>query len=206
MLRTINIKSNFDDYYDFLSDGGSNVVYNRVYNARMDIGASLKLLRKKGIRTIQIGPVREIASKSSRVMVYLGCGGNTDDCSITMDSNEAMLMYPNYPASKVYAEFTGVVYKFLQIGRRRFGMILSHDEVGNMIVSNLQDLVGGYSKISGNPIFSIDYINTNDGMLAARLNSVENLEILGIQNIVDPVDIISEIYAVLRQINRNGGG
>ncbi len=206
MLRTIKIKSDFYDYYDYLSDDNSKVVYTRVYNEGMNIGTSLKLLRRKGIRTIQIGSVREMASKSNKIRVYLDYGGTPDEYSVVMDSNEAIIMYPNYPASKFYAEFTGVMYKFLQIGRSRVGMILSNDEVGNVIVSNLQELVGGYSKIYGNPIFSIDYINTNEGMLAARLNSVEKLETLGIQNIIEPVEVVREIYAVICPSNKIGGG
>jgi hypothetical protein len=61
----------------------------------------------------------------------------------------------------------------------------------------MDEIQPDYNYLLGLPIYSIDYISTPYGLLATDLNTTQDLSSLGVQNIIQPYDIIKEIYNAL---------
>lgn len=192
MLSRIRIVSNFVDYYDYLADDESKVVYNRMMDSIPTLGTALRHLRKLGIKTIEIGTVRDMAHKESKLMVYYnGAMGVSKE---VMDSREALLLYPNYLASRAYGECEiPSMYRCLQVGKLKY-CIKYNESGGHTAVEYIKELKSGYNKNIAHPIFSIDYIATNDGMLAVDFSIDQRLADTGIDSVLSPKIVINELY------------
>ena len=57
----------------------------------------------------------------------------------------------------------------------------------------MEEIRGEYSNWNKNPIYSIDYIPTKNGLMATDYNYVENLGNLGIDQIMSSKDVYNEI-------------
>ena len=54
----------------------------------------------------------------------------------------------------------------------------------------------------GLPIFSIDYIDTAYGMLAVDFNTVQDLQSLNMYTILQPHEVINEVFNALVKYNK----
>jgi hypothetical protein len=202
-VNNISIITDYNDYYDYLADKTADIKYIRLNSDSPGRGKDLTFLKSIGISTVKLNSVRDIASKSGKIVVYTDVKKHGGQGKLLMSLDEASLVYANALASEYHEESAMITYKFLQIGKRRFRCILknkSHLEEGD--VTDLQELDEGYNYCIGLPIFSIDYVSTDSGMLAVDFNRVQNIEKLGLAGFMTSYDVIEEIYASLLKYNK----
>lgn len=198
----VKIISDFVDYYDYLADDSSRVVYKRMLSDNPTLVNALQTLRILGVKTIEIGTVRKLAFKEPKLIVYydnkLGLSGTI------VDSRNALLICPNYLASKLYDGYEiSSLYRYLQIGKMRYCIKYSGNEEST-IVEHIKELKPSYNKSITHPIFSIDYIATNEGMLAINFSINQKLVDTGIEAVLSTETIMNELYQRIRLNNIRG--
>ena len=109
-------------------------------------------------------------------------------------------MFPNCAAVPFYEESDGITLKMLQIGSRRFRLMLKNTNLyllreGSLI--DIQEIKSSISYSVGLPLYSIDYIQTREGLLAIDFNYVQRLDTLGIQHYLTAEETYSEIRDAL---------
>ena len=193
--RKLKIKSDFIDYYDYLSSSDSNVEYNRNTNNRLTILEGLSRLRGIGIATIETKAVRQIQSE------YLILHNEYN--STIMKKSEAELIYPNSLASEC-ASNNLTIYRLLQIGKRRFKVILklTDSNINDYSMVSIEEIAPMYNIALGFPIYSIDYKITQNGLFAIRVNNIENLKSYDIDKIISPDEIMDLIYDAMMKYNK----
>lgn len=107
-----------------------------------------------------------------------------------------------------HSETNGITLKCLQVGLRRFRVILWNntgeqgcfEETGKGLsdikdkkVASIEEIPGGRLGISDKPIYSIDYISTDEGLKAIDYNAVESLSSLGFERIMNSSEVCDEI-------------
>lgn len=198
----LKIESDFTDYYDYLSvNDGYSYRYVRNYKDSLPKGKDLAELRRLGIATVQVGSVRELNSMYKQLVVYTDVTKHRGEGKVIMDSHEAILTYPTSLASP-YIENGGITNKFLQIGSRRFRVVLENVyplKTGRVL--SLDEIQPDYNYSVRLPIFSIDYISTAYGLIAVDFNTVQELKTLGIDRIMQPYEVVSEISKALSKYN-----
>lgn len=194
----VKIESDFLDYYDYLSSNRTNsLVYKRHLSDLLSKDRAIGILKRLKLKTITIGAVKDIAYLADNLVVYTDIKSGSKRL---MASKDALLIYPNYLASIFYEESDGITYKILQIGDRRFRIILKGDiNTEVKVIESIEEIFGVYHRNIRNPIFSIDFIPTNSGLLALDINNVEVLKNLGMYNILTAEEVISQIYRALRR-------
>lgn len=202
----IRIISDFEDYYDIASSSSDNAyVYNRVRPIESRSKA-LKFLRDKGISTLDIKLVREFDDSAEKLVVY------TDpylhDCKgkHLVDLNHAKQIYGSLLASKYHDEANGEALKFLQVGSRRFRLRMKINIENNVLTEGeilaITELNPGFNYSIMCPIFSIDYVSNGDSIIATDFNRVQRLDKLGIDKLMAPSEVISEIKKALLAYNK----
>lgn len=205
-IPKIRIESDFTDYYDHLNclDGKHIGIYSRFKSEMPNKSKGLAILKALGIQTVETGAVRTLISDSGKLVVYTNQSDHSGEGRALMRIEEAKLLYPNSLASVYFPEACGVTNKLLQVGSRRFRVLLS-DITGGIQkgkVVQIDEITSAYNFAVGLPIFSIDYISTNKGLLAITLNTVERLSDYGFENIMKPEEVINEIFLSLTQYNK----
>lgn len=198
---SIKIESDFKDFYDELSNKEAIRVYMRKYSDSRTKIEALRLLRRFGIRTIDIEPVCKRTYKDKELIIYSSNKGYSRKRVVSYE--EARLIYNNSLSSVYYGKSYENVLKCLHIGQRRFNIMLRYS-IGDLDKYEIKDIVE-ISKSFGNiglPIYSIDYININGGMVATELNEVQNLKDIGIDKILSKEDVIKEIEIALEHYNK----
>lgn len=169
-LTGVRIESDFIDFYDKLSITGNEApVYRRFKKEQMSKSEQLKFLKRLGILTIEAKAARDIVTASGKLTVYTDTKDDSKNLVLTV--SDADMMYPNALASEYYAESNNVINRIIQVGSRRFRIILY-----NGSVIQVDELFRGYNMAIGLPIYSIDYVSTFNGMLATAFHNVERLD------------------------------
>ena len=169
-LTGVRIESDFIDFYDKLSITGNEApVYRRFKKEQMSKSEQLKFLKRLGILTIEAKAARDIVTSSGKLTVYTDTKDDSKNLVLTV--SDADMMYPNELASEYYAESNNVINRIVQVGSRRFRIILY-----NGSVIQVDELFRGYNMAIGLPIYSIDYVSTFNGMLATAFHNVERLD------------------------------
>lgn len=197
MINKVKLKvdSDFVDYYDSLLSTDAVVVYKRKYGDALSKGKAIALLQRLGLQTALLGPVREIAPLSERLVVYIDPRKHRGEGKILMGSYDALLTYPNSLASPYYEGNNNITRKFLQIGSRRFRLVLKNEstfKLGEII--DFVEIQPSYNFDLRIPIFSIDYVDTRYGMVAIDFNNIECLKDLGLDRFIEPDNILYEVY------------
>lgn len=203
-MSSINIQSDFKDYYDYLADNKSKIVYERYRNGGMQRGSALKYLRSMGIKTIEIKPVNKfLFTDTKRVVVYTSPFLHEGKGKRVMEPQDAFNSYGNCICSKFYDSSTTV--KYLQVGKRRFTLIYkkeNNEELTEGKIVDISEQKNEYNRLIGLPIFSIDYIQDGMYMLATDFNEVENIKRLGIESLITPDQVVEEIKNALIAYNK----
>ena len=204
-MSRICIQSDFNDYYDILSDDKSALVYKRYMCDCKQRGTDLKYLRSIGIKTIELKQVSQFSSLDGNIVVYTDPKGHNGNGKKIMNVNEAMLNYSNCLASKYYETEDNFTIKYLQIGKRRFTLCFKKIDKLSLspgILVDIKESSNEYNRLIGLPIFSIDYISNNNEMIATDFNEVQNLSSIGMQNYISPDNIMTEILESLAIYNK----
>lgn len=204
LVQKINIESDFCDYYDHLAFSEDTIAkYKRINKNNLTKGSAIAYMKQLGIMTIHIGTVNELSVLHNKLVVYTEPNKHGGDGKVLMSSQDAKMTYPNYLASPYYEDTAEITNKFLQIGKRRFRLVIENKNVfkfGKLLA--IDEISSEHNYIVALPIFSIDYVSTKYGMLACDFNNVENLASIGLKNIINPSDIINEIYYSLVVYNK----
>jgi hypothetical protein len=198
MNAELKIKSDFRDYYDSASTSKSNLVYERYYSNAYSRAKGISVLKAIGFKTIEIGPVNQIALMHKQVVVYTNANEHMGQGKIVMTANDALLTYPNCLASPFYECTSDITTKFVKIGSRGFKIQLRNSEQlkSDIIVDIKEDKNKGLSILKV-PIYSIDYINYSGMAMATELNSVQRLDYLQLETVISANEVISEISQIL---------
>ena len=198
------LESDFNDYYDTEFDGNTykhkSYVYNRMRNNRNHRTIDLLELKKNGIPVLSLNSIArfQLLSPNTKLLVYTRPTLHTGNGKIVLENREAQDLYPNMPGRiwLPHSETEGYSVKYLQIGKRRFKIMLKGDSDLNDLtpkVLNIIELDPEYSRWNKHPIYSVDYIPTKDGLMATDYNIIEDLKRLGMESIISPKEVHSEI-------------
>lgn len=197
----VKITSDFSDYYDYLSNDGSSIVYDRKEKDRQSRGKDLAFLRSLGIRTIEIKQPKDWIGSGEQLVVYKNPRLHHGEGKIITSIDDALLMYGNYPATLLLKPDDGLTCKYLQLGKRRFTMYFQSKEplkIGELISINETSLQ--FNESIKFPIFSIDYLMVGGQMLATDFNTVENLKEIGLDKYLKPEEVLIEIERYFREV------
>lgn len=196
----VKLKSDFEDYYDYLLVGDStSPVYNRQYKkSEMTRGKALETLSKLGVMTVEHGAVSMMGSRN-RVLVYADPRAHAGEGKLILPQSQAMLIHPNSLCSIWHEDTGGVTYKIVQIGLFRYQFeLVSESPLGASRVTNILRLPDSKVYPTGYPIYSIDYIYVNVNgqrqMLATDLNTAQPLRELGVEAFLPAEVVVKEIY------------
>lgn len=209
MSDAIRLNSDFSDFYDYKFSANGEYVYNRIKNKESKL-ESLKYLRNIGVRTIQIKPVSKFVRgiDSEKVVVYTDINSHGPNDKIICSGQEALIEFPNYLGSN-YIEFTcGKSIKVVHIGKRIFQVIMQNDNPDSLEhgkVISISEVQSGISFNIREPIYSIDYIPIGNIPIATDLNSVQQLDKLGLQSLISADEVYEEVnramllYGIIRK-------
>lgn len=199
MKESVNIVSDFIDCYDYLSSP-NGLIYERKLSKNTR-GHDLKFLRSLGLKTIEIKPVNQFSYLDEKLVVYTKSNGHDGTGKKICNYIEAMEQYASYPASKFISldETNGCTIKTLQIGSRRFNIFFrkEYEDLEHGKIVNITEASRDFNNILRLPIFSIDYINKGNELIATDFNSVQKLDSINILEIMTADSIIKEIYEAL---------
>lgn len=201
----MRIESDFNDYYDFLQNRESNIVYDRNSDKQLDRGRALLKLREMGVKTLELCQVNHHPYTVENVVVYTDTKAHHGLGKKVMDISSALCSYQTYPSAEWFIRQNGITLKILTIGKRKFSLYFRNADpmsIDKGFLIDLKEIPGGYDKSIGVPIFSIDYIAHNNEWIATDLNTVERLADYGISSLIKPQDIITEIKGALNYYNR----
>lgn len=198
----IALKSDFVDYYDSAFERAniaSNMTYNRILCDSMSKGRSLRWLREHGIPTIEAKPVSSIFLNHNKLVIYTDPKKHGGEGKILCSSVEAYNMYGNYLSSGYIEGTNGMTLKLVQVGSRRFRVMLRYKEesLSEYSIESIDELPRELNYIVGIPIFSIDYIPVNQEVIAVDFNEVQKLGNLGFNKIMPPNQVVDEVIQAL---------
>lgn len=204
MGLAVVIKSDFQDYYDaeFINSGYKEkaYIYNRIQSNRNHRTKDLLDIQEQGIPVLSLRPVVDfqLLKPDTKILVYTRPTLHNGEGKILLENREAQDLYPNMPGRLwiPHSETEGYTLKYLQIGQRRFKLVLKgKDDIDDLTprIFNIVELSPEYSKWNKFPIYSIDYIPTKNGLMATDYNNVENLQKFGMEKVITSKEVHSEI-------------
>lgn len=205
MNSTVTLQSDFVDFYDaeFMHSTTQqfSYIYDRMLSKSRHRTEDLNYLRKHGIPTLSLSPVSSflLLEPNVKILVYTVPNKHNGKGKLVLDNREAQDLYPNLPGRIwiPHSETDGITLKCVQVGQRRFKVILQGDSDATDLLDkktvSVEEIRGEYSNWNKNPIYSIDYIPTKNGLMATDYNYVENLGNLGIDQIMSSKDVYNEI-------------
>ena len=202
------LETDFKDYYDHCFDKEGSSVYRRFIEAgRMDRVDALNFLSTHGIKTVNFGPFRKFAGEPNRkFVVYTNPSLHDFRGKHIYTFNEVQSQYQNYLVSEFLEEFNGYTVKYLQVGERRFRMMFYNanfkDELKEGVCVAFEELPRQYNYAIGLPIYSIDYISNSSEMVAVDFNEVQRLNTIGIDKVMSPEDVATEVKNALIAYNK----
>lgn len=203
----IQIVSPFTDYYDYLSVVGG-VMYNRIRTTSSKV-EELRIVKALGIKTLELKPANQVVvnGHNQKVVVYMDLSKHSGEGKMIAPLNTVKITYPNKLCSLFYEPTDGIIrtYKFVQIGKRRFWVYIRNNGLVENTVESITEIESGYNYYLRIPIYSIDYILTNNGLtqLAVDFNSVQSLGNLGMDKVLSAESVVQEIYDSIVEYSKN---
>lgn len=205
-MYSLNIQSDFVDYYDILNNEKSTFVYNRYIGNSKSRGTVLKELRNLGVKTIELKQVSQFYKGEGPLVVYVDPKEHKGKGKLIMSVEDAQLAYPNSLASPYIETTNGYILKYVHVGKRRFALYYKKDEPISLNMGRLIDIneaTPEYNRQVGLPIYSIDYIvKDNNEMVATDFNMVQSLGNIGLQSKLTAENVIDEIVQALAIYNK----
>ncbi len=203
----ISIQSDFKDYYDYLSNPDSTIVYKRFNKVNSTRAEDLNFLRSKGIKTIKCGSIKKVLSPSSqKYVVYTDPTSHKFEGKHIYTTLDVLNQYSNCIISEFMEIYGGYTVKYLQIGERRFRIMFFNPDYkeklveGNMVA--IEELPRQYNYALGLPIYSIDYISNGLEMIAVDFNRTQSLQSIGIDKKIKAEDVAMEVENALIAYNK----
>lgn len=200
MNDNVKLVSDFTDYYDHLFLGtDAELVYTRKTSDCASKISDMKFLRSLGVPVIDIIPT-SYADDNDNVVVYSDLTKHGSGKSIQLGGT-AKMDYSHSFCSIFHPESSGITVKYLQIGSLQLSLTFVNDDYMRTVSTGklleYRQLQSCFNSMIKLPIFSIDYINCNGVMTAIDFNQAENLKQLGIDRLVKPETVYSEVKKAL---------
>lgn len=194
-MSSIEIKSDFVDYYDHLNDIKSAFKYERYLSRCKQRGTALKALRSMGIKTLELKQVNQFCLSDGYIVVYTNPSAHGGLGKRIMTVDEAQMSYSNCVAS-IYHNNSDTTLKYVQVGKRRFMLYFKKQfehtlEQGELV--DIREAQSEYNRLVGIPIFSIDYVSNGLEMVATDFNEVQNLGKININRYITDKDVVELI-------------
>lgn len=200
------LDADFSDYYDSLTDVKSSIVYKRkreLFNGR---GSELLFLKNNGIKTVEFGHFIRVLSRSNKFVVYTNPLLHDFRGKHIYDSEDVAGHYSNCVVAEFLEQSNGYTVKYLQVGERRFRLMFYNPNYltqlceGTLIA--LEELPRQFNYAVGLPIYSIDYISNGVEMVAVDFNEVQNLSKIGMDAVMKPDEVVTEVKRALLAYNK----
>ena len=198
---SINIKSDFIDYYDtyissLKADSNKEITYNR-YRLYRNKVEELSKLRELGIKTIDIVPVSNVYVPNNQMLViYNDITKHDGSGKIVTSYSEANMMYKNKLCSILSPQYDEYTYKYVQVGKRRFWVIIKNTGLVESYLYSIQELESKYNSLIRLPIFSIDYTFVGGEQIAVDFNTVQSLNKINLNRILDAKSVYNELNSM----------
>lgn len=188
----MKLSTDFQDYYDeLLTRFEDDRVYIRNLGDSDGKFAELKFLRGLGFETIDLKPVSKIIN-ANKVVVYMNTKKHMGQGKQVLQYRDAYDMYFNTVCSE-YFEGNEYTYKILQIGCKRYSLVIKNEGLVEKEIERLECLPDGLTNGIDYPIYSIDYINRNGKMVACDFNKVQKLSHIGFDKYIPASVIVNEL-------------
>lgn len=202
MSEALKIVSDFNDFYDKLSDD-SGVVYRRMLSESMPRGVALRKLSELGINTVETRQVSMFNQyEADKLVVYIDPTKHFGEGKRVCTYNEAMGQFRNYLASKYIERLGGITVKTIQIGKRIYDFKYQSSAVDSLDIGNLIDVYRRedcYNFAIKKPIYSIDFIwDKNGTVYATDYNEVQSLNELSMHDIMKDEEVVEEIIEAIK--------
>lgn len=199
-MLSVGLQSKFKDYYDDEFEKEYNIAYDRNY--RLPRVNGLKLIALTGAKTVDICPVCDAPYSWNEVVVYINPSLHNGLGKMVLPLEVARERYRNYLCVPYYRESAFVTRKYLQVGKCRFEFEVKHtSEVDSGSVVSCKRLADAYNIYIGMPIFSIDYLIIDGGLVALELNDVQNLKNLKMDRILSGAEVKWLILDSMKEYN-----
>ena len=183
----INIKSDFTDYYDELADSSASTTYTRMRSESLSRTKALNKLKEMSINTLEIRPVTKFLKSEFPLVVYTDINAHDGKGKRVVSYDEGMGYFPNMLASRYIESERNVSIKYIQLGKRRFTVTYELEaplKLGKII--DIKESESRYNDKVSIPIYSIDYVQTKNNIIATDFNTVENFTANGLSNFIPP--------------------
>lgn len=191
------LESTFTDFYDKKLAEYDNIEYKRSRPKADARGLELNELRKIGIPTLEVKAVSLYNSSVEELVVYTEPHKHDKEGKIVTDLETARLMYRNNLASPFYRKCCMFTIKYVQVGKRRFRVFFLGKRDESVFedgqVMKIEELYSQYNTVIKEPIFSIDYISTDFGLIAIDFNKVQNLGKIGLADYMTDDEVCQEL-------------
>lgn len=196
----VKLKSDFMDFYDLWFDREAEYTLQRLTKSGMSRDQMFKFLTEHNVPTVQYGTPQELKSNGfqGRVVVYTDLNAHRGDGKLLMTVNDALLSMPNYLCSRYSSTVPGLSIRHLQLGEYWFKLRYTsvddwRSNCGSDVDILLLDVGIGYHSTIRAPVFAIDFVQANDGLLAVDYNIAPGCAYTGIEQFVKPKEIADSI-------------
>lgn len=182
------IVSDFVDFYDdWFADntvGNKELIFKRFSKPFMTRSEAFKTLNSIGVEVVRHGACKYMQDNGGKVVVYTDIYGHGGEGKVLLDITLAKQSMPNYLCSEYidsvrYSGLSGieniksVSVRHIQLGEYWFRFQVTSDDwrsnVGNGSYK-LIDLGFTTDKFSDYPVYSIDYVVGENGLIATDFN------------------------------------
>lgn len=198
----MKLSTDFQDYYDeLLLKFDDEHTYMRKLSDSDGKFAELKYLRDLGFETIELKPVSGVI-ETAKVVVYTNPKKHMGQGKQVLSYNEAYDMYFNNVCSE-YLEGNEYTYKILQIGTKRFSLVIKNKGLVETTIERFEYLPDGIIKGIDYPIYSIDYVMRKGSLIACDFNKIQMLNHIGLDKYIATSLIVNELnkYYENKKIN-----
>jgi len=202
----IELRSDFRDYYDHWFSASfqtPELVFMRNSFWGMSRSEMFYFFQKYGFATPTNGVVNQLVGRiehKEKVVVYIDPYAHRSAGKILCSLQEALSVYSNFYASKFIAKCAGQSFRLLRIGSHYFWLSYKSDtwqsNNGNVEIKILDHQVDQSARpkfFPENPLLAIDYLLSDNVLLAIDLNISPGIKGTGIEKVFSSKKVFSEI-------------
>lgn len=195
----VKLKSDFHDFYDIWFDSEADFVFERFTTSGLSRGAMLNFLKNSGVNVIRFGTCEEMYSLGCEdVVVYTDTHLHRGEGKVLMSASNAKMSMPNYLCSEYIGIKRGISIRHLQLGEYYFTLeYKSKDDwrsnCGYDVDIRILNAGFGYHNTIKAPIFAIDFVHSENGLLAVDYNIAPGCGWTGINELVSAKEIADSI-------------
>ena len=195
----VKLVSDFRDFYDIWFDRDAKFVFERITTSGLSRGAMLNFLKNSKVRTVRFGTCEEMYMTGCKdVVVYTDTHSHRGENKVLMSASNANMSMPNYLCSEYIGFEKGVSIRHLQLGEYWFKLqYKSKDDwrsnCGTDVDIEMLNTGFGYHETIKAPIFAIDFVKSEQGLLAVDYNIAPGCGWTGVNEIVSAKEIADSI-------------